>query len=135
MLLAFYHLQDIIPSAGMEKTVLDIGTGLSKDCLNQSKTLKQYEEDSKYCYMQEDHHMNHGSYQKQQMKAILWVHRKSWWLFTLWEKKGCRKFMRCHKLHSVISPSILQRFPRSQSQLKALKKTFRSMPVTSRGDQ
>jgi len=41
----------------------------------------------------------------------------------------------CHKLHSVISPSILRRFPRSQSQLKALKKTFRSMPVTSRDDQ
>ena len=41
----------------------------------------------------------------------------------------------CHKLHSVISPSILRQFPRSQSQLKALKKTFRSMPVTSRGDQ
>jgi len=41
----------------------------------------------------------------------------------------------CHKLHSVISPSILRRFPQSQSQLKALKKTFRSMPVTSRGDQ
>jgi len=41
----------------------------------------------------------------------------------------------CHKLHSVISPPILRRFPRSQSQLKALKKTFRSMPVTSRGDQ
>jgi len=41
----------------------------------------------------------------------------------------------CHKLHSVISPPFLRRFPRSQSQLKALKKTFRSMPVTSRGDQ
>ena len=41
----------------------------------------------------------------------------------------------CHKLHSVISPPNLRRFPRSQSQLKALKKTFRSMPVTSRGDQ
>ena len=41
----------------------------------------------------------------------------------------------CHKLHSVISPSNLRRFPRSQNQLKALKKTFRSMPVTSRGDQ
>ena len=41
----------------------------------------------------------------------------------------------CHKLHSVISPPILRRFPQSQSQLKALKKTFRSMPVTSRGDQ
>jgi len=41
----------------------------------------------------------------------------------------------CHKLHSVISPSNLGRFPLSQSQLKALKKTFRSMPVTSRGDQ
>ena len=27
----------------------------------------------------------------------------------------------CHKLHSVISPPILRRFPRSQSQLKALK--------------
>jgi len=83
MLLAFYHLQDIIPSAGMEKTVLDIGIGLSKDCSNQSKTLKQYEEDSKYHYMQEDHHMNYDSYQKQQMKAILWVHRKSQWLSML----------------------------------------------------
>jgi len=31
----------------------------------------------------------------------------------------------CHKLHSVISPPILRRFPRSQNQLKALKKTFR----------
>ena len=41
----------------------------------------------------------------------------------------------CHKLHPIISLSILRRFPRSQSQLKALKKTFRSMPVTSRGDQ
>jgi len=27
----------------------------------------------------------------------------------------------CHKLHSAISPPILRRFPRSQSQLKALK--------------
>jgi len=41
----------------------------------------------------------------------------------------------CHKLHSVISPPILRRFPRSQSQLKALKKTFQSMPVMSRGNQ
>jgi len=91
MLLTFYYLQDIIPSAGMEKTVLDIGTGSSKDCLNQSKTLKQYKGDSKYHYMQKDHYMNHGSYQKQQMKAILWDHRKSQWLSILWEKKGCRK--------------------------------------------
>ena len=30
----------------------------------------------------------------------------------------------CHKLHLVISPPILRRFPRSQGQLKALKKTF-----------
>jgi len=37
----------------------------------------------------------------------------------------------CHKLHSVISSPILRRFPRSQSQLKALKKTFQLMPVTS----
>ena len=41
----------------------------------------------------------------------------------------------CHKLHLVISPPILRLFPRSQNQLKALKKTFRSMPVTSRGNQ
>jgi len=41
----------------------------------------------------------------------------------------------CHKLHLAISPPILQRFPRSQSQLKALKKTFRSIPVTSQSDQ
>jgi len=94
MLLTFYHLQDITLSAGMEKTVLDIGTGSSKDYSNQSKTPKQYEGDSKYHYMQEDHHMNHGSYQKQQMKAILWDHRKSQWLSMLWKKKDCRKFMR-----------------------------------------
>ena len=41
----------------------------------------------------------------------------------------------CHKLHSIISPPILQRFPRSQSQIKSLKKTFRSMPVMSQGNQ
>jgi len=41
----------------------------------------------------------------------------------------------CHKLHSAISSPILRRFPRSQSELKALKKTFRSIPVTSRSDQ
>ena len=41
----------------------------------------------------------------------------------------------CYKLHLVISPPILRLFPRSQNQLKALKKTFRSMPVTSRGNQ
>jgi len=41
------------------------------------------------------------------------------------------KMARCHKLHLVISPPILRRFPRSQSQLKTLKKTFRSIPVTS----
>ena len=41
----------------------------------------------------------------------------------------------CHKLHSAISPPILRRFPRSQSEHKALKKTFRSIPVTSRSDQ
>jgi len=88
MLLTFYHLQDITLSAGIEKTVLDIGTGLSKDCSNQSKTPKQYKGDSKYYYIQEDHYTNYGSYQKQQMKDILWDHRKSQWLSTLWEKKG-----------------------------------------------
>jgi len=31
----------------------------------------------------------------------------------------------CHKLHLVISPPFLRQFPQSQSQLKALKKTFR----------
>jgi len=41
----------------------------------------------------------------------------------------------CHKLHSVISPPNLRRFPQSQNQLKALKKTFQSMPVTSQGNQ
>jgi len=41
----------------------------------------------------------------------------------------------CHKLHSAISPSILHRFSRSQWPRKALEKTFRSVPVTSRGDQ
>jgi len=55
----------------MEKTVPDIGTRSSKDYSNQNRIQKQYEGDSKYHYMQEDHHMNHGSYQKQQMKVIL----------------------------------------------------------------
>jgi len=41
----------------------------------------------------------------------------------------------CHKLHSAISLSILHRFSRSQWLWKALEKTFRSVPVTSRGDQ
>ena len=41
----------------------------------------------------------------------------------------------CHKLHLAISPSILHRFSRSQWLRKALGKTFRSVPVTSRGDQ
>ena len=41
----------------------------------------------------------------------------------------------CHKLHLAISPSILHRFSRSQWLRKALEKTFRSVPVTSRGDQ
>jgi len=41
----------------------------------------------------------------------------------------------CHKLHSAISPPILHRFSRSQWLWKALEKTFRSVPVTSRGDQ
>jgi len=39
-------------------------------------------------YTQENHHMNHGSYQKQQMMVILWDHSKSQWLSMLWEKKG-----------------------------------------------
>jgi len=42
---------------------------------------------------------------------------------------------RCHKLHLAISPSILHRFSWSQWLRKALEKTFRSVPVTSRGDQ
>ena len=41
----------------------------------------------------------------------------------------------CYKLHSVISPPFLRLFPWSQGQLKALKKTFWSMPVMSRGNQ
>ena len=41
----------------------------------------------------------------------------------------------CHKLHLAISPSILHQFSQSQWLRKALKKTFRSLPVTSRGNQ
>ena len=52
------------------------------------------------------------------------------------ERTGVQECMAiCHKLHSAISPSILHRFSRSQWLRKALKKTFRSVPVTSRGDQ
>jgi len=50
-------------------------------------------------------------------------------------KSGEKKDSGCHKLHSAISSPILRRFPRSQSELKALKNTFRSIPVTSRSDQ
>ena len=54
----------------------------------------------------------------------------------LGELQGLRKdVQRCHKLHSAISPPILHRFSRSQWLRKALEKTFRSVPVTSRGDQ
>jgi len=41
----------------------------------------------------------------------------------------------CHKLHLAISPSILYWFSWSQWLRKALEKTFRSVPVTSLGDQ
>ena len=41
--------------------------------------------------------------------------------------EGQRK---CHKLHLAITPRILARFPRSKMRLKALKKTFRTMPKT-----
>jgi len=61
MSLISYYLLDIIPLAEMERIAPDIETGLSKDYLNQNKTQKQYEGDSKYHYMQEDHYMNHGS--------------------------------------------------------------------------
>jgi len=60
MLLVSYHLLDIIPLAEMETIAPDIGTRLSKDQLNQSRTQKQYKGDSKYHYIQEDYHMNHG---------------------------------------------------------------------------
>ena len=76
MLLVSYHLLDIILLAEIERTVPDIGTGSSKDYSNQSKTQKQYEGNSKCHYMQKDHHMNHGSYQKQQMMVILWTTEK-----------------------------------------------------------
>jgi len=93
MLLVSYYLLDIILLAEMERTVPDIGTGSSKDYSNQSKTQKQYKRNSKCHYMQKDHHINHGSYQKQQMMVILWDHRKSQWLSMLWKKKGCRRFI------------------------------------------
>jgi len=83
VLLISYHLLDITPSAEIEKTVPDIGTGLSKDCSNQNKIQKQYKGDSKYHYTQEDYHINYGSYQKQQTIVILWDHRKSQWLSML----------------------------------------------------
>ena len=41
----------------------------------------------------------------------------------------------CHKLHSAITPQILARFPRSRLRLKALKKTFRTMPKTCQSNQ
>jgi len=53
----------------------------------------------------------------------------------LWELGWRGQGAICHKLHSAISSPILRRFPRSQSELKALQKTFRSITVTSRSDQ
>jgi len=44
--------------------------------------------------MLEDHHMNHGLLQKHQMKVTLLDHKRSQWQSTLWEKRGCRIFMR-----------------------------------------
>jgi len=41
----------------------------------------------------------------------------------------------CYKLHFAISPPILRRFSRSQWLRKALEKTFRSILVTSWGNQ
>jgi len=55
---------------------------------------KQYEGDSRYHYTLEDYHINRGSLQKHQIKVTLLDHKRSQWLFMLWEKKGCRMFMR-----------------------------------------
>ena len=41
----------------------------------------------------------------------------------------------CHKLHLAITPRILALFPRSRMRLKALKKTFRTMPKTCQRNQ
>ena len=46
-----------------------------------------------------------------------------------------RDWLFCHKLHLAISPPILQRFSQSQWLRKALRKTFQSIPVTSRSNQ
>ena len=62
--------------------------------MNLNKIQKQYEGDSRYYYMLEDHYMNYGSLQKHQMKVILLDHKRSRWLFIPWEKKDCRIFMR-----------------------------------------
>ena len=46
--------------------------------------------------------------------------------------EGQRK---CHKLHLAITPRILARFPRSKMRLKALKKTFRTIPKTCQSNR
>ena len=70
-------------------------------------------------------------------KIVKWVinNKENWGKKEEMEEDHIKIEELCHKLHSVISPPILRRFPQSQSQLKALKKTFRSMPVMSRGNQ
>ena len=80
--------------------------------------------------------MGRRSYQSSRCSLTnRWRNWSSSWLTcsvcpSVW---GCQAV--CHKLHSAISPSILHRFSRSQWLRKALEKTFRSVPVTSRGDQ
>ena len=41
----------------------------------------------------------------------------------------------CHKLHSAITPQILAQFPQSKMLLKALMKTFQTMPKMYQSDQ
>ena len=59
--------------------------------------------------------------------------------FTSLVTPGHQKFLitnsTCHKLHSAITPRILARFPRSRMRLKALMKTFQTMPKMCQSDQ
>jgi len=66
--------------------------------------------------------------------GTLFYYEMNKWPVRTWSLTISAQY-RCHKLHSAISPSIIQQFSWSQQLLKALEKTFQLIPVTPRSNQ
>jgi len=78
--------------------------------------------------------MTHGNLKKtykmqaKSCRSIFRVYQKQDNFLTELKPRG-------HKLHSAITPRILAPFPRSKMRLKALIKTFQTMPKMCQSDQ